>query len=123
MIFYDKKRTIYALLVSAVVVALFFSVGIPLMYEWYHNKFYPYDSLRIYQSDKDHIKISALAVFTDDYPDMYKVDNQEKKIIFKLLEWNNSSWTMEKSFPINWNVGYKMCYENQYGQYCFGTTK
>lgn len=120
MIFYDKKRTLYALLISVIVVALFIFAGIPLMYEWYHRKIYPFFILSVSQQN-DLMKVSADGEIIS-WAIIQQVDHNKKKIIFTIT-WSNNELKLINEFPINGNIGYDMCYENQYGQYCFGETK
>ncbi len=123
MITYNKKRTMYVLLASGIIIALFFFVAIPLAYEWHYRKIYPYDNLRIYQNDT-FIEVSAFSAFTNKIPIIQDINHKDKKIIFWLMEW----WLEESSgiqtkLPLDWLVGYEMCYQNKYWEYCFWKTK
>jgi len=119
MIFYDKKRIIYLLLISGIGFLLFIYIAIPLMYEWYARKTYPFSHLSINQTT-DTIRVFAPWDWSGKI--IQTIDYNKKKIIFTLT-WSNDEIKPFYNFPLNGLIGYEMCYENKYGEHCFGKTK
>ncbi len=119
MIFYDKKRTIYALCIGIIVIALFFFAGIPLMFLWQKIKIDPFYHFDIEQI-QNNIHIFSPWEWSGTF--IQTIDQSKKKIIFTLT---GSTQEIKSSynFPINWLIGYDMCYENEYAQTCFWKTK
>lgn len=120
MIIYDKKRTVYALITGVIVILLFIFVWIPMMYEWQQRKNDPFNHLSIYQ-ENNTIKVFSPA-WTLSWEIVQIVDKNMQKIIFTLT-WSNEEIKSINEFPVNWLIGYDMCYKNKYGEYCFWKTK
>lgn len=120
MIFYDKKRTLYALLISVIVILLFVFIGIPLMYKW-NRKIDQFDNLKI-QQVSDTIKVSFLPTWTISWTIVQQVNIKQESVIFSFT-WSNDALKSSYIFSLNWLVGYEMCYENGLDLYCFWKTK
>lgn len=91
-----------------------------LSYKWYHSKIYPYDDLDIAQNTSSIVIGWLIGWFS--WNIIQTIDKNKKKIIFTLTG-STEEIKSNYEFPVNWNIGYEMCYKNQYGQYCFGETK
>lgn len=120
MIFFDKKRTLYALIIWFTVILLFIFMGIPIIYEWHNKKISPFFILSVTQQD------NLVHVFADgeilSWSIVQQIDYNNKKINFSFENTNNKIKSSYE-FPLNWLIGYEMCYQNKYWEYCFWKTK